>query len=226
MAQTWRDLLFAHWPVSWDVLRPLVPEAMDLDRWDGAAWLGVVPFRMTGIRARATVALPHLSETLELNVRTYVTVNGKPGVYFFSLDAESPLAVRVARRFFHLPYFDATMHCRLEGGDFVYSSRRTHRRAKPAALEIAYRPTGPAVRSREQTLEHFLTERYCLYTTDPAGALLRGDIQHEPWPLQPAAAEIASNSMAGPLGIALEGSAPVLHFAKLLSVKIWGLARC
>jgi uncharacterized protein YqjF (DUF2071 family) len=226
MSQTWRDLLFAHWPVPPAALRSLVPDAFELDEWAGEAWLGVVPFRMTDIRPRAIPALPYFSRTLELNVRTYVTVNGKPGVYFFSLDAERPLAVRVARRYFHLPYFDAEMQCREDPDGFVYASRRTHKDAPAAAFEARYAATGPPAISRAGTIEYFLTERYCLYTMNPSGAAYRGDILHDPWPLQPARVEIARNTMTEPLGIALEGRTPVAHFAKRLDVRILGLTKC
>lgn len=225
MAQSWRNLLFAHWPLHPSKLRDLIPGAMQLDLWAGEAWIGVVPFRMDGIRLRGAPALPYVSSTLELNVRTYVTVNEKPGVYFFSLDAQSKLAVRVARRFFHLPYFDARMSCREDANGFHYASTRVHRGAPEAAFEAEYAPIGAAVKSLPGTLEYFLTERYRLYTTDSKNTLYRGDIQHEPWRLQPARASILKNTMSGPLAIALD-SAPVLHFAKRLDVRIRGLARC
>ncbi len=226
MEQTWRDLLFAHWPVSWESLRAQVPETMELDRWEGAAWLGVVPFRMTGIRPLGMPAVPYLSDTLELNVRTYVTVNGKPGVYFFSLDAERPIAVRIARRFFFLPYFDAQMECSEDDGALQYSSRRTHRGAAPAEFAGTYSPVGDGEPAAEGTLPHFLTARYCLYTQDRTGALVRGDIQHDPWTLQPARAEFQLNTMAAPLGFRLDEPPASLLFSRLLEVKIQGIARC
>jgi hypothetical protein len=216
MAQSWLDLLFAHWPVPPAALRPLVPRALELDIFDGAAWLGVVPFRMTGIRARGLLPLPTLSAFAELNVRTYVTARGRAGVWFFSLDAANPVAVDVARRFFHLPYFNAAMECRRRGDRIRYASRRTHRGAPKAEFRAVYGPAGPPARSKTGSLAHFLTERYSLFSADPKGAIWRGDVEHPPWPLQPATAEIEANTLS-PVPLA---GAPLLHFARRLDVDI------
>src|SRR5579863_2508953 len=124
MKQTWHDLLFAHWPLPPDALRPLVPAQLELDPFDGQCWVGVVPFRMSGIRRRGVPALPGVSRFPELNVRTYVSFGGKPGVYFFSLDAANLPAVWAARMFYHLPYFHAEMSCEDRGGTILYWSRR------------------------------------------------------------------------------------------------------
>ena len=227
VAMRWHDLLFMHWPVPAAALRPLIPAGLDLDTFAGDAWLGIVPFRMTGIRHRVGPALPWLSAFAELNVRTYVTRGGRPGVWFFSLDAANPVAVRAARWRFHLPYFDARMAADPDGpaGDGVrYRSVRTHRGAAAAAFAARYRPTGPAHRAAAGTLEHWLTERYCLYAADARGGVHRGEIDHAPWPLQPAEAKVRRNTMADPLGVALpDGSAPLLHFARRVDVVAWEL---
>jgi uncharacterized protein YqjF (DUF2071 family) len=166
MAQVWHDLLFAHWPLAPEILRPLVPPALALDTFNGQAWLGVVPFRMTGIRLRATPAIPWFSAFPELNVRTYVTHGGKPGVWFFSLDATNSAAVAAARLWFHLPYFRAEMNLAPKQGWIFYHSRRTHRGSPGAELKARYRPTGRASAAEPGTLDHWLTERYCLYSAD------------------------------------------------------------
>jgi uncharacterized protein YqjF (DUF2071 family) len=223
MAQTWRDLLFAHWPVPPEEVRPLVPASLPLDIRDGKAWVGVVPFRMTGIRLRGLPPVPGLSAFPELNVRTYVTGGGKPGVYFFSLDGGSRIAVEVARHFFHLPYVRARLSCLTDGDAIRYSSLRTDRRLPPAELRVAYRPMGPPAHPQAGSLERWLTERYCLYTVDAKNRVLRGDLHHEPWPLQPAAAEIAANTMAAAAGIALPAEPPLLHFARRLDAVLWAL---
>ncbi len=221
MAQRWHDLLFAHWRVPEVLLRPLLPAGLDLDTFDGSAWLGVVPFRMSGIRPRALPPLPALSAFAELNVRTYVTLNGKSGVWFFSLDATNPLAVRFARRAFHLPYMDAEMACEADGEDLRYRSRRIHPGEPRAEFIGRYGPAGPAFQAVPGTLEHWLTERYCLYAADQRGRLLRAEIHHRPWPLQPAWAEVELNTMAEPLGFGL-GEAPAsLFFARDLEVVVW-----
>jgi len=220
MAQTWHDLLFAHWKVSAAALRPLVPEPLSIDTFDGSAWLAVVPFRMSSVRLRGMPALPRLSAFPELNVRTYVIYGGKPGVWFFSLDAGNPLAVSIARAWFHLPYFRARMSCEEHENSIAYASQRTHTGAPAAALEGHYRPAGSIFFPQGGSLEHFLTERYCLYAADRGGHLIRGDIHHPPWLLQVAEAEFKRNTMAEPLGISL-GPQPLLHFAKRQDVVVW-----
>jgi len=218
VAMTWNDLLFAHWPVPSAQIRPLVPDCFSLDTFDGAAWIGVVPFRMTGIKAVGMPSFPGLSAFLELNVRTYVTAGGKPGVYFFSLDAANPVAVRVARRVFHLPYFDADMSLVDGDGSIQYESRRTHRGSKGAVFVGRYAPIGGVQVAAPRTLEHFLVERYALYTIDARGRAMRGDVRHAPWPLQIAEADLAVNTMARARGIGLPATKPLLHFARRLEV--------
>ena len=220
MAQSWHDLLFAHWPVNAAVMRPLLPPQLQVDTFEGSAWLAVVPFRMTGVRLRGTLALPWLSAFPELNVRTYVTCDGKPGVWFFSLDAGNALAVAIARAWFHLPYFRARMSCTNQDGWNHYESERTHRGEPAAFLKCRYRPLGKVFSPQSGTLEHFLTERYCLYTVDGSNRIIRGEIHHPPWPLQRAEAELAQNSMAESFGVAL-ASRPLLHFAGRQDVLVW-----
>jgi uncharacterized protein len=232
MSQSWHDLLFAHWPIDVTNLRPLIPAALSIDKFEGSAWIGVVPFRMSGVRLRATPALPTLSAFPELNVRTYVTYDSKPGVWFFSLDAANAVAVSVARAWFHLPYFNARMRCENRNDWIEYSSERTHRGATKAKLRMRYRPIGEIFHPQSGTLEHFLTERYCLYAADQRGQIKRGDIQHAPWSLQIAEAEFRENTM---IDAALKSNAssallrdnprhpaiPLLHFARRQDVVVW-----
>jgi uncharacterized protein YqjF (DUF2071 family) len=222
LAMQWHDLLFAHWPVHPRRLQPLIPPGLELQTFDGHAWIAVVPFRMAGTRPRGTPALPVVGAFPELNVRTYVTAGGKPGVWFFSLDAASPPAVEAARLLFHLPYIHALMACIPDGAGVRYASRRHPGDPRPAALRARYRPAGPVYTAAPGTLEHWLTERYCLYAANRRGQLWRGEIDHAPWPLQPAEAELPHNSMTAPLGLALQGP-PLLHFARRLDVVAWGL---
>jgi uncharacterized protein YqjF (DUF2071 family) len=225
MAQSWHDLLFAHWPVEKVMLRPHVPANLDIDTFQGQAWLGVVPFRMSGVRLRWTPALAGLSAFPELNVRTYVTARGKPGVWFFSLDAANAIAVAAARWWFHLPYFNARMKCQEKDGWIHYHSERTHRGVPAGALEGRYRPAGKAFQPQPGKLEHFLTERYCLYAAAPGGRLYRGEIHHPPWRLQSAEAEFARNSMAEAAGLTLPTQKPLLHFARLQEMVAWAPQR-
>ena len=224
MTQSWHDLLFAHWPVDEELLRSKLPPRVTLDLFDRQAWLGIVPFHMTNVAPRGLPALPWVSAFPELNVRTYVTVDGKPGVYFFSLDAGNPVAVGTARSLFHLPYFTAEM--RVKTGEWVdYSSRRVNQETGPADFVGRYRPLGPVHEPHPGSLEHFLTERYCLYTVDKSFRPHRLEIHHRPWPLQPAELEITVNTVAEAAGIRLPAIAPLLHFSKRQDVVAWNLER-
>jgi uncharacterized protein len=224
MAQSWHDLLFAHWPVDASMLRPYIPAKLDIDTFEGRAWLGIVPFSMTGVRLRWTPALPGISAFPELNVRTYVTAQGKPGVWFFSLDAANSLAVFAARLSFHLPYFRARMKCRGADGWVEYQSERSHGGAPAAAFEARYRPVGEFFEAQRGTLAYFLTERYCLYSAAPEARIYRGDIHHPPWLLQQAEARLTRNSMAEAAGLTLPAESPLLHFSRRQDMVAWAPA--
>ena len=222
MKQVWNDLLFAHWPLPSRALRPLVPEALELDTFDGQAWVAVTPFHMSGVRGRGLPPLPGLAAFPELNVRTYVRVGGRPGVYFLSLDCANAPAVWAARTFYHLPYFKARMSATVGERGIVYSSQRLQ--ARTAEFHATYRAISNEFRSQPGSLEHFLTERYCLYSVYQANTY-RAEIHHVPWPLQNATATFAVNTMATAVGITLPDSEPLLHFARRLEVLIWRLRR-
>ncbi len=218
----WHDLAFIHWPVDASLLRPLVPAALELDEFDGTAWLGVVPFRMTGVRPRLTPALPKVSSFPEINVRTYVKAGGKAGVWFFSLDVTSKLAVFIARKFFHLAYFQAQMEMNFEADRIHYSSSRLAP-DYPGAIDCSYRPVGDVYRAASASIDEWLTERYCLYSADKRGRVYRGDIHHTPWPLQPAEVKIRSSTMGQHFGLDPNGTEPLVHFARYLEVVAWGI---
>ena len=224
MGQTWEDLLFAHWQVDADALRRLLPDAVRLQTHEGAAWLGMTPFRVSALRLRGTLPLPGVSSFLELNVRTYVTAGGKPGIWFFSLDASSRLAVEAARRTYKLPYFQARIGATPKGEWIEYESARVGNGGGPHVFSARYRPSGEVFSAEPGSLEEFLAERYCLYTVDERGRLHRVEIHHPPWPLQPAEAAVELNTMApGDLSLPAEG--PLLHFARVQDVVIWPLRR-
>lgn len=217
MGQTWDDLLFAHWRVDSGPMRALVPAPLEVQEHDGSAWIGITPFVVTGLRARGTLPLPLVSSFRELSVRTYVTHGGKPGVWFFSLDASSQLAVEAARRLYRLPYFHARISLERRGGRIVYESVRHEGKA----FSASYAATGDVGHAQPGSLEEFLTERYCLYAEGGSG-LYRAEIHHRPWALQRAEAEVDLNTMA-PEGVALEGD-PILHFSARQDVLIWPLS--
>lgn len=221
MTQSWHDVLFAHWPVAPEVLRARLPPGLALDLFAGEAWVGVVPFHMTNVAPRFAPAVPGLSAFPEVNVRTYVTAGGRPGVYFFSLDAESRVAVGLARAMLRLPYYVASMDV-THDGDWVdyWSERHADEGAPPAEFEARYRPTGPAVAPRAGTLEHFLVERYCLFQVDERRAY-RLDIHHPPWPLQPAEAVVTTNTLVDAAGVTLPPRPPVLHYARRQDMVAW-----
>jgi uncharacterized protein YqjF (DUF2071 family) len=223
MGQTWMDLLFAHWSVPPDALERAVPPQLPLDTFEDRAWIGVTPFAVRNLRLRLTFPVPFLSAFPEINVRTYVTVGGKPGIFFFSLDADSGPAVATARRAYRLPYFRARMAMRRAGEEVDFSTTRTDDGARaPADFRGRYRAVGDAREARPGSLEHFLTERYCLYTLDDQERVRRAEIHHPPWPLQDAEAAIETNTMGAEVDLAFDGE-PVLHFSRRQDVVFWPL---
>jgi uncharacterized protein YqjF (DUF2071 family) len=218
MGQTWEDLLFAHWRVPVQELRSYVPAQLEIEEHDGSAWVGVVPFNLTNLRVRGLLPLPLASSFLELNVRTCVrAADGKPGVWFISLDAASRLAVEAARRTYKLPYFHARMSATSDGEWIAYDCARI---AEPGRVFSGrYRPVGDVASAQPGSLEAFLVERYCLYSTDERNRLYRAEIHHAPWPLQSADAVIELTSIAP---VALEGD-PVCHFSRRQDVLVWPL---
>lgn len=225
MGQRWHDLLFAHWPLPAEIVSALLPPGLTLDTYDGDAWLGVVPFRMSHVHPRYVTSVPWLSHFPELNVRTYVRVGDKPGVFFFSLDAGNPVAVFLARTLFYLPYFRARMDMATQpGGHTVhYRSVRTHGDAFPARFEGSYGPIGETRQVTPGSFEYWLIERYALYSADRRGRIYRGEIHHQPWPIQAAEAEISVNSLAQAAGLRLPDIPPLLHFARRLDVVAWAI---
>jgi uncharacterized protein YqjF (DUF2071 family) len=207
MGQTWERLLFAHWRVSVEQLRLHVPSRLEIEEFDGSAWIAATPFRIEGLRVRGIPALPRVSSLCELNCRTYVLRGERPGIWFFSLDASNLLAAQTARLTYGLPYHyasitfdDETFAAEREGGDMRFTA--------------TYRATGDAFTPEPGTLEHFLVERYCLYG---GGGRLRSDIHHRPWSIRPAEAEIEE---AGLFPVEVEGE-PLLHLAERQDVVIW-----
>ena len=221
MAMRWDDLAFLHWPVPVAVLEARIPNGLQLDTFAGQAWIGIVPFRMAGVQARGLPQVPGTNEFLELNVRTYVTNGTRPGVWFFSLDCANLLAVRGARVGFSLPYFDAKMQSLETNSSFDYLSTRTHRGEPAARFRAKYEPSSEVTPTTPGTLEHWLTERYCLYAKRSTGQVIRGEILHQPWPLQACKVEIFENTLCDSLGLSLPAKPVLAHFAKRLEVHAW-----
>lgn len=216
--QSWHDLAFLHWPVPAAAVRPLVPRELSIQAFDGTAWVGVVPFRMAGVMRRPFPDVPGVSAFPELNVRLYVEADGKPGVWFLSLDAANRLAVWAARRFFHLPYHLADMSLIRDQGGIGYASQR---RDAPHRFAGRYAPVGDVEATVAGSLEHWLTERYCLYARAPDGRLLRTEVHHAPWPLQRAETDIETNSMLDAYGLGQGVAPPLVHYAERIDVVVW-----
>jgi hypothetical protein len=224
MHQHWGKLLFVHWGIDAEALRPLIPSQLSIDTFDGKAWIGVVPFTMWGIRASFLPAIPGTSAFHELNVRTYVHFNGVPGVWFFSLDAANSLAVWGARTFYYLPYFNAEMNLEQQGSRIEYASTRRDTRGEPAGLQTAWTIGERLPEAQPGSIEFFLTERYCLYSYH-RDQLYRSRIFHEPWPLQSATLDSYQSTMVKSLGIEEPSGEPVLHYAESIGVGIWPLKK-
>ncbi|MHB1169664.1 MAG: YqjF family protein [Longimicrobiales bacterium] len=218
MFQSWQQLLFAHWPIPASVLRPLIPPQLTLEEFDGTAWLGQTPFVLRDLRPRGIPAVPAVSDFPEMNLRTYVRYGSRSGIWFFTLEAASSLAVSGARTFFRLPYHHARMTVRQTDGWIDYRSERT---SGDVVFHGRYRPVGLPEEPRYGTLEHFLVERYALFTVLRSGRVLRCDIHHTPWRLHQAEAEIARNTLPQAYGITLPGTEPLLHYSERQDSLIW-----
>lgn len=226
MQMRWSELLFAHWALDPNVVARVLPSGVTLDTHDGQAWVGVVPFLMSGVAPRLCPPLPGLSRFLELNVRTYVTIGGKPGVWFFSLDAANRIAVRLARKTFNLPYMDAKMSLEeRDGGSIAFTSNRTHRGEPSAMYDASYSASGEFREAEPGSLEHWLTARYCLYSVNGRGQVYRGEIDHPPWKLAPATYEEHTNTMGDSFEFQFHGR-PHLLMAESIAVRAWLARKC
>jgi uncharacterized protein YqjF (DUF2071 family) len=221
MGQRWHDLLFAHWRFDPAAIQTLLPPGLEVDTFDGSAWLGIVPFAMTDVRARGIPGFGRVSNFLELNVRTYVRAGDIDGVFFFSLDASSRPAVSAARRWFHLPYFRARMELQHRADWINYQSLRTHRGEESAHIALSYRPLGAAEEAAPGSLEYWLVERYRLLTGRPDGTIVRGEVHHGPWQLQPAEVALHTNTMVDWLGLAIDSPPDHVRFARFQDVYLW-----
>jgi len=226
LKQRWNDMLFANWPVPASLLAPLIPEGLQVDTFQGSAWLGVMPFWIEQIKVRGLPPLPGARSFPHLSLRTYVRdpQTGTLGLSFLSLEASNLLAAAVGRTFYRLPYHWAEMHLEQRSErEFAFYSRRRFA-GRPVVFKARYRGLGPSPRlaeSRVGSLEYFLMERYCLYSSNRAGQAIRANLHHESWPLEEAEAEIEQNDLAAVLGIKLPDQEPVLHYSRRLAVYVW-----
>lgn len=223
MRQRWARLLFLHWPVPADELRPLIPAGLEVDTHDGQAWIGLVPFVVRHARPVFLPSMPGVSSFVEVNVRTYVHHRGRdPGVWFFSLDASSRVAVYVARTLYHLPYRFAVMASDVHGARVHFRSRRIAPGPRPGTCAVEYEPRGAAVPARPGTLEHFLLERYVLYAAH-AGRLYMGRVHHAPYPMQEAAMEGLAEDLIAVADLVRPPREPLVHYASGVDVEVFAL---
>ena len=226
MYQSWGMLLFLHWPVTAESLRPLIPDPLVIDTFDGTAWVGITPFTMWGVRPVFLPSIPILSESHELNVRTYVHLDSVPGIWFFSLDASNLIAALGARLTYYLPYFNARMSLERRDRTVSFTSKRTHRGAVPAGFEAVWTVGDRLPQSEPGSLTFFLTERYCLYSARE-DALYRARIFHRPWPLHEARLLSCNSTMIESQGLPSPGEGnPLLHQqGEPLRIEVWPRVR-
>lgn len=211
LSMRWKHLLFIHWRVPPEALRTLIPEPLQIDTYDGAAWVGLVPFVMEAVRPVWMPPIPKLFDFPETNVRTYVRYGKQRGVWFFSLDAAHRLAVGTARRFWKLPYYHARMRCQLIApNEIAYETVRTHH--SHAYARVRYRFEGTPRETEPGTLEHFLVERYTLFTAH-RGVIHRGEVAHLPYTIQPASLLNLKQTLTDAAGITLPDEPPVVFYA-------------
>lgn len=223
MHQNWGKLLFLHWSVPVSVLRPMIPRGLEIDTHEGGAWVSITPFTMWGIRPVMLPAVPGLSDSHELNVRTYVHAGGVPGVWFFSLDASNAVAVLAARLGFHLPYYRAEMHLEEAAETFTFVSRRADDKGKRADFHARWTRGHELSRPEPDSLEFFLVERYYLYAAREA-KLYRARIHHAPWSLRSATVEALTSTMGEANGIDLPEKPTLVHAqGDPLAVEVWPL---
>ncbi len=226
IAQEWHHVLFLHWPVDAGALRPMVPPPLEIETRDGRAWLTVLPFAMRRLRLRGLPALPFLSSFPQLNVRTYVTLEGRPGVFLLRVVAGSLPAVTIARRLFNLPYKRGRLALRKEGQSWIFTCRpRAEWQAgagnTPSSLTVRYRPEGTAFRPAPGSLEHWLSERFCYYTIGREERIDRGEIEHPPWSLQPAQVDAIESSWPGAIGVEGGDMPALVYYSRRQTAFAW-----
>jgi len=219
--QTWRKLAFIHYRIEPRKLAAFIPPPLNLESFDGSAWLSVVPFEMFEVAPRWMPPVPSLSHFPELNIRTYVVIDGRPGVWFFSLDADSWPVVLGGRWSYGVPYFKAGMQISQTDGGFLFTSVR---RGGTCRFRARYQPIGPTFHAEPGSFEHWISERYCLYSSKQ-GRVHRVDVHHPPWPLQAVSLEIDESSMLQTQGLSPSVGAPICYYSPGVDVVSFGPVR-
>ena len=225
MRQTWKNVFFAHWPILPERLRSSIPSSLDIDTYQQMAWLGVVIFEIEGIYFRGLSPISVVFRFPEVNLRTYVQHKGKPGVFFLSLDVGNWASLAISKRWYHLPYCKAKISYRKEGNTFHCQSVRNGNSNNPITFKGSFTTDLRSYFPEEGTIDHWLTERYCLYSLDRKGNIYCGDIHHKPWSLQKAQAVLSNNTLPAPFGIDISEDEPILHFSKGLDALFWNIKK-
>jgi len=225
MRQSWRNSLFIHWPIPAEVLRPHIPSVLEIDTYNGSAWLGVVVFVMGGIYPRGLSSISLTPPFPEINVRTYVHYNGKPGIFFMSLDVGDWASCTIAKRWYRLPYKKADISSRKEGQTFYCQSVRKGTKNPLTSFQVKYTPLSEVYFPKDGTLDDWLTERYCLYSTNNGINIYCSEIHHRPWPLQKVEAEISRNTLLMPFKIDGTEVQPIYHFSKGVDTFFWNIKK-
>lgn len=223
MKQTWHDLLFAHYPVKLELLQKLVPPVIQLDSYNGSAWIGIVPFHVQNHRARLLPPIPGIDRFSQLNIRTYVTVNGKRGVYFIRVDMNHLIAGVLAKTFYYMPFQAATIKMKQNDQTIHFNSQKNGQHQ--FEFQCKYKPITLPFYAAKGSFEQWLVERYSFYALNKKGEVVRSDILHDYWPLQLVEGEISNHSILLNVGIQVAKDEPILHYAKKMEALLWPVVR-
>lgn len=225
MRQTWKNVLFLHWPIPLEKLRPHIPTSLQIDTYKGTAWLGIILFVLEGIYPFGLSSISLTPKFPEINVRTYVTYNGKPGIYFLSIDVDNWASLKIAKHWYHLPYHSAHISFQKEGESFHCHSVRRENRNDPLSFHCKYASVSDVYAPKEGTLDHWLTERYCFYSSNNGVSIYCGEIHHQPWPLQKAKIELVNHTLFTPFHFDLPEEKPVIHFSPGVDSLMWNIKK-
>lgn len=225
MRQNWNNLLFLHWPISPKKLQPFIPSPLQIDVFERNAWIGIIFFCIDGIYPRGFSFKSLTPKFAELNVRTYVRLNGKPGVYFLSLDVSDWASYTIAKRWYRLPYHPAITSLHKEEQSYHCECIRKGLTNKPITFKGKYKPISEVFFPHVGTLDHWLTERYCLFSTNNGIDIYCGEIHHHPWQLQLAEVEISENTMFSPFQWDFSDVKPISHYSEGMDTLFWNIKR-
>lgn len=225
MRQKWRNVLFLHWPIPVEKLRPHIPSSLQIDTFNGSAWLGIILFVLEGIFPFEIPSISLTPKFPEINVRTYVKYDGKPGIYFLSIDVMNWASLKIAKNWYHLPYHSSQIFFQKEEQKFHCHSIRKGNENTPISFKGKYAPVSEVYFPKEGTLDHWLIERYCLYSSNNGINIYCGDIHHRPWPLQKAKIELVKNTLFTPFHFDLFEEKPIAHFSIGVDSLIWNIKK-